>query len=114
MHLPHQLLPLRVHTQTIPTCLLIHFLPQRHQLIKQTLTCALVHQRRHRFEASINDDSHRVAAAVGAPKQNPARRGSAWRALKKSPGKPMADAATVLVANKRHTVVHGVKSRHNK
>ncbi|KAF5217467.1 hypothetical protein ECC02_009643 [Trypanosoma cruzi] len=67
-HPPHQLLPLRVHTQTIPTGLLIHFLPQRHQLIKQTLTCALVHQRHHRDTAPINYDPHRVAAAVGAPK----------------------------------------------
>ncbi|EKF99657.1 hypothetical protein TCSYLVIO_009419, partial [Trypanosoma cruzi] len=76
-HLPHHLLPLRVHTQTIPTGLPIHFLPQRHQVIKQTLTCALVHQRRHRDTAPINDDPHRVATAVGAPKQNPARRSRA-------------------------------------
>ncbi|EKG00420.1 hypothetical protein TCSYLVIO_008635, partial [Trypanosoma cruzi] len=79
----HQLLPLRVLTQTIPTGLLMHFLLQRHQVIKQTLTCALVHQRRYHDTAPINDDPHRVAAAVGAPNSNPARRGIAWRALKK-------------------------------
>ncbi|EKF99655.1 hypothetical protein TCSYLVIO_009421 [Trypanosoma cruzi] len=67
-HLPHQLLPLRVLTQTIPTGLLIHFFPQRHQVIKQTLTCALLHQWHHHDTAPINDDPHRVAAAVGAPK----------------------------------------------
>ncbi|RNC43290.1 hypothetical protein TcCL_NonESM07000 [Trypanosoma cruzi] len=77
IHLPHQLLPLRVLTQTIPTGLLIHFPPQRHQVIKQKLTCALVHQRRHRDTAPINDDPHRVAAAVGATKRNPARRSRA-------------------------------------
>ncbi|RNC33850.1 hypothetical protein TcCL_Unassigned03422, partial [Trypanosoma cruzi] len=63
-----QLLPLRVHTQTIPTGLLIQVILQRHQVIKQTPTCALLHQRRHRDTAPINDDPHRVAAAVGAPK----------------------------------------------
>ncbi|RNC34446.1 hypothetical protein TcCL_Unassigned02768 [Trypanosoma cruzi] len=67
-HLPHQLLPLLVLTQTIPTGPLIQFLPRRHQFIKQKLRCALVHQRRHHDTASINDDPHRVAAAVGAPK----------------------------------------------
>ncbi|RNC38974.1 hypothetical protein TcCL_NonESM11730, partial [Trypanosoma cruzi] len=66
-HIPHQLLPLRVLTQKIPTGLLIQFLPQRHQVIKHKLTCALVHQRRHRGTASINDDPHRVAAAVRRP-----------------------------------------------
>ncbi|KAF5215847.1 hypothetical protein ECC02_011433 [Trypanosoma cruzi] len=66
-HLPHQLLPLRVHTQTIPTGMPIQVILQRHQVIKQTLTCALVHQRRHHDTAPINDDPHRVAAAVGAP-----------------------------------------------
>ncbi|RNF02769.1 hypothetical protein TcG_11186 [Trypanosoma cruzi] len=109
----HQLLPLRVLTQTIPTGLLIQVILQRHQVIKQTLTCALVHHRRHRDTAPINDDPHRVAAAVGAPNSNPARRGIAWQALKKGPSKPMADVASVLVANAGHTVVHGVKSRHN-
>ncbi|EKG00408.1 hypothetical protein TCSYLVIO_008648, partial [Trypanosoma cruzi] len=108
----HQLLPLRVLTQTIPTGLLIQVILQRHQVIKQTLTCALVHQRRHRDTAPINDDPHRVAAAVGAPNSNPARRGRAWQALKKGPGKPIADAATVLVANDGHTVVHCVNIRH--
>ncbi|RNC40635.1 hypothetical protein TcCL_NonESM09862 [Trypanosoma cruzi] len=77
IHLPHQLLPLRAHTQTIPTGLLIHFLLQRHQFIKQKLRCALVHQRRHRDTAPINDDPHWVAAAVGATKRNPARRSRA-------------------------------------
>ncbi|RNC33618.1 hypothetical protein TcCL_Unassigned03666 [Trypanosoma cruzi] len=67
-HLPHQLLPIRVLSQTIPAGLLIQFLPQRHQVIKHKLTCALVHQRRHHGTASINDDPHWVAAAVGAPK----------------------------------------------
>ncbi|ESS62440.1 hypothetical protein TCDM_09906 [Trypanosoma cruzi Dm28c] len=82
-HLPHQLLPLRVLTQTIPTGLIIQVILQRHQVIKQTPTCALVHQRHHRDTAPINDDPHRVAAAVGAPNSNPARRGIAWQALKK-------------------------------
>ncbi|RNF04879.1 hypothetical protein TcG_11160 [Trypanosoma cruzi] len=63
----HQLLPLRVLTQTIPTGLIIQVILQRHQVIKQTLTCALVHQRRYHDTAPINDDPHRIAAAVGAP-----------------------------------------------
>ncbi|ESS63194.1 hypothetical protein TCDM_09062 [Trypanosoma cruzi Dm28c] len=67
-HIPHQLLPLRVLTQTIPTGLLIQVILQRHQIIKQTLKCALVHQRRYHDTAPINDDPHRVAVAVGAPK----------------------------------------------
>ncbi|RNF02714.1 hypothetical protein TcG_11980, partial [Trypanosoma cruzi] len=68
-HIPHhQLLPLRVLTQTIPTGLIIQVILQRHQVIKQTLTCALLHQRHHHDTAPINDDPHRVAAAVGAPK----------------------------------------------
>ncbi|ESS63057.1 hypothetical protein TCDM_09180 [Trypanosoma cruzi Dm28c] len=88
-HLPHhQLLPLRVLTQTIPTGLRIQVILQQHQVIKQTLTCALVHQRHHHDTAPINDDPHRVAAAVGAPNSNPARRGIAWQALKKVPASP--------------------------
>ncbi|EKF32144.1 hypothetical protein MOQ_004011, partial [Trypanosoma cruzi marinkellei] len=87
---------------------------QRHQATKQTQTCALLHQRRHRVEAPINDDPRRAAAAVGVPLEIRFVATELGRPLKEGATKTMAAAASVLVAHAGHTVVHGVKGRHEK